>query len=129
MPSVGNRIHDRELKMATRLDAEKFTGKNDYGLWKMKMRAILIQQGLAAALTPVDSEENGKAAALDEKDQAKHDEIQLKAHSAVILCLGDKVLREVQAEKMAAEILAKLDAVYMAKSLANGLYMRRRLYS
>ena len=55
--------------------------------------------------------------------------MQLKAHSAVILCLGDKVLREVQAEKMDAAILAKLDAVYMAKSLANRLYMKRRLYS
>ena len=58
--------------MATGLDAEKFAGKNDYGLWKMKMRAILIQEGLDAALPPVESEDKGKATALDEKDQAKH---------------------------------------------------------
>ena len=115
--------------MAARLEAEKFTGKNDYGLWKMKMRAVLVQQGLAAVLTSADSEEKGKTPALDEKAQAKLDEMQLRAHSAVILCLGDKVLREVQGETTASGILKKLDEVYLAKSLANRLYMKRRLYS
>ena len=47
----------------------------------------------------------------------------------MILCLGDKVPREVQSEKTTAAILAKLDEVYLAKSLANRLYMKRRLYS
>ena len=81
--------------MAARLEAEKFTGKNDYGLWKMKMRAILVQQGLVAVLTSADTDEKGKMPALDEKAQAKLDQMQLKAHSTVMLCLGDKVLREV----------------------------------
>ena len=112
--------------MAARLDAEKFTGKNDYGLWKMKMKAVLIQQGLAAVLAPA---EKGKAPAVDEKSQAKMEEMQLKAHSAVILCLGDKVLRDVQECKTAVGILEKLDEVYLAKSLANRLYLKKRLYS
>ncbi|XP_041999943.1 uncharacterized protein LOC121749440 [Salvia splendens] len=98
-------------------------------LWKMKMRAVLVQQGLAAVLTSTDSDEKGKALALDEKAQAKFDEMQLKAYSAVILCLGDKVLREVQGETTASGILKRLDEVYLAKSLANRLYMKRRLHS
>ena len=93
------------------------------------MRAVLVQQGLASVLTPTDPEDKGKAPALDEKAQAKFDEMQLKAHSVVILCLGDKALREVQHQKTAVAILAKLDEVYLAKSLANRLYMKRRLYS
>lgn len=87
--------------MAARLEAEKFTGKNDYGLWKMKIRAILVHQGLAAVLAPVDADGKGKVAALDEKAQSKLDEMRLMAHSAVILCLADKVLREAHTETTA----------------------------
>ncbi|XP_042012090.1 secreted RxLR effector protein 161-like [Salvia splendens] len=53
--------------------------------------------------------EKGKAPARDEKSQDKLDEMQLTAHSAVILCLGDKVLRDVQESKTAMQILEKLD--------------------
>ena len=114
--------------MASRFEAEKFNGKNDYGLWKMKMRALLIQQGLASALQSKDPKEKGKEP-LDEKAQARQEEVSLKAHSAVILCLGDKVLREVQEETTAVGILKKLDELYLGKSLANRLYLKRRLYS
>ncbi|GKC62817.1 hypothetical protein Tco_1095415 [Tanacetum coccineum] len=42
----------------TRFDIEKFNGKNDFGLWKIKMRALMVQQGCDAALEtlPVDME-------------------------------------------------------------------------
>ena len=52
-----------------------------------------------------------------------------KAHNAVILYLGDKVLREVSKVKTAVGILARLDALYTDKSLSNRLYMKQRLYS
>ena len=29
---------------------EKFTGSNDFGLWRLKMRALLVHQGLETAL-------------------------------------------------------------------------------
>jgi hypothetical protein len=32
--------------MGSKFDIEKFTGSNDYGLWKVKMRAVLIQNVL-----------------------------------------------------------------------------------
>ena len=31
-------------------EVEKFKGKNDFGLWRLKMRALLVQQGLVEAL-------------------------------------------------------------------------------
>ena len=34
----------------TKFDIEKFDGKNDFGLWQVRMKALLEQQGLAAAL-------------------------------------------------------------------------------
>ena len=32
---------------STKFEIEKFNGKNDFGLWRLKMRALLVQQGLA----------------------------------------------------------------------------------
>lgn len=52
--------------MASRFEAEKFTGNNDFILWRMKVRAMLIQQGLAEALNKDDP-----TVVLDEKANAK----------------------------------------------------------
>ena len=38
-------------------------------------------------------------------------------------------MREVCKEKSAADLWAKLDSIYMTKSLANKLYMKQKLYS
>lgn len=52
-----------------------------------------------------------------------------KAQSAIILCLGDKPLREVSKEASATVMWTKLESLYMTKSLANRLYMKQKLYS
>ncbi|KAL8534879.1 hypothetical protein ACS0TY_010782 [Phlomoides rotata] len=57
------------------------------------MRALLIQNGLTGALKPDEDEESSIA-------RVKKIEIMEKAHSALILCLGDKPLREVSKEKI-----------------------------
>jgi len=36
--------------MSLKWDIEKFTGDNDFGLWKVKMEAVLIQQKCEKAL-------------------------------------------------------------------------------
>ncbi|GJS75357.1 zinc finger, CCHC-type containing protein [Tanacetum coccineum] len=38
------------MMTGTKFDIEKFDGKNDFGLWQVRMKAFLEQQGLAAAL-------------------------------------------------------------------------------
>ncbi|GKA51000.1 hypothetical protein Tco_0744196 [Tanacetum coccineum] len=38
------------MMMGTKFDIEKFDGKNDFGLWQVRMKALLEQQGLAATL-------------------------------------------------------------------------------
>nr|GEY45329.1 retrotransposon protein, putative, Ty1-copia subclass [Tanacetum cinerariifolium] len=67
------------------------------------MRALLIQHGCEAALEvlPADMEAEIKA------------ELNRKAHSAVILCLGNKVPREVTGETTAAWVWSKLETLYM----------------
>ncbi|GJY89686.1 hypothetical protein Tco_0504882 [Tanacetum coccineum] len=102
-----------------KFDIEKFDGTGDFGLWRIKMRALLIQHGCEAALEvlPADMDAQAKA------------ELNKKAHSAVILCLGNKVLREVTGETTAAGVWSKLETLYMTKSLANKLYLKKKLYT
>ena len=96
---------------------EKFTGQNDFGLWQLKMRALLVQQGLVEAL-------DGEAKL--EKMMADGDKKALlqKAHSAIIPSLGDKVLRQVSKETTAAGVWSKLEGLHMTKSLVNRLYLK-----
>lgn len=51
-----------------------------------------------------------------------------KAHNAILLSLGDEVLREVVDETTAIGIWEKIEALYMKKSLANRLYLKKWLY-
>ncbi|GKD63558.1 hypothetical protein Tco_1305666 [Tanacetum coccineum] len=63
--------------LITRFDIKKFDGKNDFGLWQIKMRALMIQQGCDDALEalPADMKAGKKAALMK------------KAYSTLILCL------------------------------------------
>ncbi|GJZ62217.1 hypothetical protein Tco_0618354 [Tanacetum coccineum] len=103
----------------TRFDIEKFDGKNEFGLWQIKMRALMVQQGCDAALEtlPANMEAGEKAALMK------------KAYSTLILCLEDRVLQEVAKETAAARIWTKLTSLYMTKSLANRLYLKKKLYT
>ncbi|KAK9078793.1 hypothetical protein SSX86_002851 [Deinandra increscens subsp. villosa] len=103
----------------TKYEIEKFDGKNDFGLWRVKMKALLVYQGIADAL-------------LERPEgitDAKWNEKLAKAKSAIILSLGDKVLREVSREASAASMWSKLENLYMTKSLANRMYLKKKLYT
>ena len=63
--------------MGSRFEAEKLTDKNDFGLWRMKMKAMLIQKGLSEALAP--AKKGDEAEVLDEKAKAKRAEILAKS--------------------------------------------------
>ncbi|GKD65013.1 retrovirus-related pol polyprotein from transposon TNT 1-94 [Tanacetum coccineum] len=103
----------------TRFDIKKFDGKNDFGLWQIKMRALMVQQGCDATseTLPAGMEAGEKAALMK------------KAYSTLILCLGDRVLWEVTKETTATGIWTKLTSLYMTKSLAHRLYLRKKLYT
>ncbi|KAD3641560.1 hypothetical protein E3N88_30784 [Mikania micrantha] len=106
----------------TKFDIEKFNGKNDFSLWRLKMRALLVHQGLVDALKG----EVGLPVGLSDSEKKQ---LMEKAHSAIILSLGDRVLREVSKETTAASVWTKLESLYMTKSLANRLYLKKRLYT
>ncbi|KAJ9541755.1 hypothetical protein OSB04_028261 [Centaurea solstitialis] len=74
---------------------DKFTGKNNFSLWRIKMRALLKQQGIWTSLSCERPDE------MTESEFAKQDE---KAHSTILLSLADEVIYEVADEESAASL-------------------------
>nr|GEY71071.1 retrovirus-related Pol polyprotein from transposon TNT 1-94 [Tanacetum cinerariifolium] len=90
----------------------------------MKMRCLLIQHGYEAALDPfLETMTDADKTATLKTDVYK------KAHSALLLWLNNKVLREVNKEDFAACVWLKLETLYMTKSLANKLYLKKKLFT
>ncbi|GJZ23126.1 retrovirus-related pol polyprotein from transposon TNT 1-94, partial [Tanacetum coccineum] len=107
-----------------KFDIEKFDGSNDFGLWRVKMRCLLIQHGWEAALDPFP----GTMTDTDKTAALKTD-IYKKAQSALLLCLDNMVLREVNKEDFPAGVWLKLETLYMTKSLANKLYLKKKMFT
>ncbi|GJW24820.1 retrovirus-related pol polyprotein from transposon TNT 1-94, partial [Tanacetum coccineum] len=112
------------MSSLAKFDVEKFNRSNDFGLWRVKMRYPLIQHGWEAALDSFP----GTMTDADKTATLKTD-VYKKAHSALLLCLDNKVLREVNKEDSAAGVWLKLETFYMTKSLANKLYLKKNLFT
>ena len=107
--------------LTTKYDIEKFNGRNDFRLWKMKMESILIQQGVEKALL-LDKD-------LPESVTEKWmQEFQRKAYGSIILSLSDQVLRKVFHEKTIARVWKKLEELYRTRALPNHIYLKEHLY-
>jgi transposase InsO family protein len=102
---------------ALNVKIDKFTGRNSFSLWQIKMRALLKQQGLWKPLSKEVRADDAELAALEEK-----------AHSTIMLCLADDVITEVADEETAAGLWLKLESLYMTKSLTNKLLLKQRLF-
>lgn len=104
---------------ALNVKIDKFTGKNSFSLWQIKMRAMLKQQGLWAPLSKKASDpETAEMATMEEK-----------AHSTIMLCLADDIITEIAEEETASGLWLKLESLYMTKSLTNKLLLKQRLFS
>ena len=80
-------------------------------------------QGLRDALEPVTKKEGKEASSSLTPQQAA--DIDKKARSKIILSLGDSVIRKVAKEKMTVDLWAKMEIIYMTKSLANKLHIKK----
>nr|GEV76819.1 hypothetical protein [Tanacetum cinerariifolium] len=112
------------MSSIAKFDVENFDGSNDFGLWPVKMRCLLIQHGWEAALDPF----SGTMTDADKITALKTD-VYKKAHNALLLCLDNKVLREVIKEDSVAGVWLKLETLYMTNSLANKLYLKKKLFT
>ena len=115
---------------ATKFDLEKYNGDNDFYLWSLKMRAILIQQGLDSTLD--DEEESRSKKEKGEGSSGLSGDMRTinnKVHTTIILHLSNEVLREVAKEKTASGLWGKSEELFLKKSLVKRLYMKRKLYT
>jgi len=69
--------------MDSRWDIEKFTRDNDFGLWKVKIEAVLIHRKCEKAL-------KGEGLLPFTMSKAEKTEMVDKARSAIVMCLGTK---------------------------------------
>ncbi|KAH9765484.1 hypothetical protein KPL70_001889 [Citrus sinensis] len=109
---------------SARLEVEKFTGENDFHMWKLKMRALLVHQGLDEALVEESSSKKPRKVSIEDLPDVLD-----RAHSAIILSLGDGVLREVGGEKTTTGLWKKLEDLYTKKSMAKRLATKKKLYT
>ena len=86
------------------------------------MEEVLIQQNCEKAL-------KGEGALPVTMSRAEKTEMVDKARSAIVLCLGNKVSREVAKEPTAASMWSKFEYLYMTKSLARRQFLKQQLYS
>ncbi len=105
-------LRKRWTKMTTKFEIEKFDGKNNFGLWQIKVRAVLIQQDLDHML-------NGKEAKPAEITDATWKKMELKVLSMLHLLLADEVLYYVASELASTKLWKKLKDLYITKSLTN----------
>ena len=71
---------------STKYKVEKFDGRNTFSLRRVKMRALLVQQGLLKVLS-------GKGKLPECMSEDEKEEFEIKAHSAIQLFLADEVCR------------------------------------
>lgn len=116
-------VISRTTSMETmKFDLEKFTGKKDFELCRIMMRALLVEEGLQDALLG----DKNLTSIVFEKE--KYDLWQ-KAHNMLILSIDTKVLREVAKEESIVDVRLNLEHLYMTKLLTHRLYKKTRFYT
>lgn len=93
---------------STKFEIEKFTGVNNFGLWRLKMKILLVQQGCLEALKGAEVID----VALTDKEKTTMVE---KTHITILLSLANKVLRQVSKEMTTSGLWVKLKSLYMTK--------------
>ena len=101
----------------TRFKIEKF----DIGLWKPKIREILVQNSLEKAML-------GKAKKPSTMSMEDFKDMDIKTLTLIQLSLSNEVLREVAKEETTVRLWVKLESLYMTKSVTNRLLLKSKLH-
>ena len=80
---------------------EKFDERNNFSLWRVKMWALLVQHDLLKVLS-------GKNKLMESMSEDEKEELEMKVHSVIQLCLDDEVSRQVADEDIVADLWLKL---------------------
>ncbi|KAL9242034.1 hypothetical protein vseg_016079 [Gypsophila vaccaria] len=116
---------------AMSLKVEKFMGRNSFELWQIK-KSLLKHQGIWKPLTKGIKDAvlaEGESPITGAITATELEAIEEKAHSTILLCFQKDAITKVVDEDITAGLWAKLDTLYMTKSLTNRLLLKQRLFS
>jgi hypothetical protein len=105
---------------SSKFEVEKFSGKNNFELWNLKMHNLFMQQGMVKALL-------GKSKQPTTITDDDWDEMDARELSSIRLCLANDVLFNIVLEKTTVGLWTKLESLYMTKSLTSRIYLKRQL--
>jgi hypothetical protein len=111
-----------EKVQSSKFEVEKFNGKNKFALWKLKMRDLLVQQGLQKALA-------GKSKKPTSMTDEDWEDLDARSLGIVRLCLAYELLFNIAKETTTTGLWTKLESLYMTKNLSNIIFLKRELYS
>ena len=105
---------------SAKFEIEKFNGKNNFEIWKVKMHDLLVQQGAVKVLLGKEKQ----PVSITDDDW---DEMDGRALSVIRLCLVEDVLFNIFTENTRVGLWSKLESLYMTKSLTNKIFLKRKL--
>ena len=120
-----------KISNSIRYEVEKFDGRINFGLWQVQVKDVLIQSGLHKALkgrptpevssdTSVTDETKSRSVMSDED----WEDLDLRAASAIRLCLAKNVLANIHGISTAKELWEKLEELYQTKGVSNRVYLK-----
>jgi len=112
----------------TKLKISQFDGSGDFSLWKMGLKDALVEQTKSSSLTDEEEDDPAKKKKILEEEKARIDRDE-KAMDMIFINVGDKVLRNIEHSKTAAEAWATLDKLYLVKTLPNRVYLQLKVYN
>jgi hypothetical protein len=117
-PRVVRMSMDR-MSTVSRFEVVKFDGSGNFGLWQLRVKDLLMQQGNLAGLAKKKPEKM-EADVWEEK--------QTLAVATIRLCLSDQVMHHMIGLKTPKEIWDKLKTQFMSKTVTTKLYLKQKLY-
>ncbi|PKI75711.1 hypothetical protein CRG98_003854 [Punica granatum] len=97
-------VSEQVKMLGAKFELDKFDRSNNFGLWKIKMKALLVQHGLEGAL-------KGDKKLSADLSLAEKNMVMSKALSVIQLSLLNKVLWEVCDQNSASKLWEKLESV------------------
>jgi hypothetical protein len=94
----------------------------------MGLKDALVERAPLPPLKEEDESDPAKKKQRIEEEKARIDQDE-KAMDMIFINVGDKVLRNIENSKTAAEAWATLDKLYLVKSLPNRVYLQLKVYN
>ena len=103
--------------MTTKFEVEKFDGKFNFLLWKMRATSLLVNEGTHKATLGIEKKPS-------KMEDDEWNDIYFRAKATIILFLSDEILYNVMNEEITADLWCRLESLYMTKSLSNKLFKK-----